>query len=87
MNTTGGTMDKQELEEQIQKYVRANADGKEIITGWVLSLSVKHPAANNSDGYIVENSEGLPYHSQLGLLMAAMDEKKNIILSQVIREE
>jgi hypothetical protein len=78
---------KQELEAQIEKYVRANADGAEIITGWVLSVSVKHPAANNSDGYIVENSAGLPYHSQLGLLMAALDEKKNTVLSQVIKED
>jgi hypothetical protein len=79
-------MTKQELEAEIEKYVRSNAEGEEIITGWVLSISVKHPAANNSDGYIVENSEGLPYHSQLGLLMAALDEKKNIVLSQVVRE-
>lgn len=79
-------MDKQALESQIEKYVRSNAQGGEIITGWVLSVSIKHPAANNSDGYIVENSEGLPYHSQLGLLMAALDEKKNIVLSQIVRE-
>jgi hypothetical protein len=79
-------MDKQEMDDFIQKYVRANADGAEIITGWVLSISVRHPAAENSDGYIVENSEGLPYHSQVGLLTAALDEKKNIVLSQIIRE-
>jgi hypothetical protein len=79
-------MDKDELESQIEKYVRSNADGKEIITGWVLSVSIKHPSANNSDGYIVENSDGLPYHSQLGLLVAALDEKKSAVLSQIIRE-
>jgi hypothetical protein len=79
-------MDKQVLDEFIQKYVRSNADGAEIITGWVLSISVRHPAADNSDGYIVENSDGLPYHSQVGLLTAALDEKKNIVLSQIIRE-
>jgi hypothetical protein len=79
-------MDKQVLDEFIQKYVRSNADGAEIVTGWVLSISVRHPAADNSDGYIVENSDGLPYHSQVGLLTAALDEKKNIVLSQIIRE-
>ena len=79
-------MNNTELEEQIEKYVRSNADGAEIITGWVLSVSVKHPEMNGSDGYIVENSEALPYHSQVGLLTAALDEKKNAILSQVIRE-
>lgn len=79
-------MNNSELEKHIEEYVRSNADGVEIITGWVLSLSVRHPEMNTSDGYIVENSEGLPYHSQIGLLTAALDEKKNIILSQVIRE-
>jgi hypothetical protein len=79
-------MEKSELDEHIERYVRANADGHEIVTGWVLSLSVKHPAIEGSDGYIVETSDGLPYHSQIGLLIAATDEKKNTILSQVIRE-
>ncbi len=40
----------------------------------------------NSDGYIVDNSDGLPYHSQIGLLTASLDEKRNVILSQVINE-
>lgn len=79
-------MDNTELESYIEKYVRANADGAEIITGWVLSVSVKHPSMETSDGYIVENSEGLPYHSQIGLLTAALDEKRNTVLSQVIKE-
>ena len=79
-------MEKTELEKQIEKYIRANADGAEIITGWVLSVSVKHPSMETSDGYIVENSEGLPYHSQIGLLTAAIDEKRNTVLSQVIKE-
>lgn len=80
-------MNKKELEEQIEKYIRANADGVEIVTGWVLSVSAKHPRLSGSDGYIVEHSEGLPYHSQLGLLVSAIDEKKNTILSQVLRED
>jgi len=79
-------MDKQEMDRVIEQYVRDNADGNEIITGWVLCMSVKHPAMNNNDGYIVDSSEGLPYHSQIGLLTASLDEKKNTILSQVIRE-
>jgi len=52
----------------------------------MLSVSVRHPAMENSDGYIVENSDGLPYHSQLGLLTAALDEKRNTILSQTLKE-
>jgi len=79
-------MEKHELDEIIEKYIRANAQGNEIITGWVLCMSVKHPAMGSSDGYIVDNSDGLPYHSQIGLLTASLDEKRNVILSQVINE-
>jgi len=79
-------MDNRELEEQIEKYIRTNAEGSEIITGWVLSVSVKHPRMEKSDGYIVENSDGLPYHSQIGLLTAAIEEKKNAVLSKVLRD-
>jgi len=79
-------LEKSKFDEYIEEYVRDNAEGEEIVTGWVLAVSVNHPGKVNSDGYIVDNSEGLPYHSQLGLLTAAIDEKKNIILSQIIRE-
>jgi hypothetical protein len=50
-------------------------------------MSVRDPAMNNSDGYFVDTSDGLPYHSQLGLMMASMDEKRNTVLSQIINEE
>jgi len=79
-------MDKHELDDSIREYVRRKATGGEIVTGWVLSVSLRHPEIAGSDGYIVDSSSGLPYHSQLGLLMAAMDEKKNIVLSQIINE-
>ena len=79
-------MEKHELDEIIEKYIRANAQGNEIITGWMLCMSVRHPAMGNSDGYIVDNSDGLPYDSQIGLLTASLDEKRNVILSQVINE-
>lgn len=79
-------MDKTKFDQHIEDYIRANAQGGEIVTGWVIAVSVNHPGIANSDGYIIDNSEGLPYHSQLGLLTAAVDEKKNIILSQIIKE-
>jgi len=79
-------LDRKDMDSAVEKYIRANLDGSEIVTGWVLSVSVRHHAMQNSDGYIVENSEGLPYHSQLGLLTAALDEKRNSILSQTLKE-
>jgi len=80
-------MDKQKLDDIIEEYVRSNAGGNEIVTGWVLCMSVRDPAMNNSDGYFVDTSDGLPYHSQLGLMMASMDEKRNTVLSQIVNEE
>jgi len=75
------------MDDSVEKYIRAEATGGEIVTGWVLSVSLRHPEMNNADGYVVEHSEGLPYHSQLGLLMAAMEEKKNTVLAQIVNEE
>lgn len=80
-------MSKAEMDEWVANYVRDNATGEEIVTGWVISISMRHPGMNNADGYVVEHSDGLPYHSQLGLLMAALDEKKNTVLAQIVNEE
>jgi hypothetical protein len=77
---------KRKIEEAIQEYVRAEAGQAEIVTGWVISISLKNSEVPNSDGYVVDQSAGMPYHSQIGLLTAALEEKKNTILSQVIRE-
>ena len=82
----GKQVNKKTMDSAVEEYIRGNLDGSEIVTGWMLSVSVRHPAMENSDGYIVENSEGLPYHSQLGLLTAALDEKRNTILSQTLKE-
>jgi hypothetical protein len=78
-------MTREQLDKTISDLVFKEAKGA-MVTGWVLSISVKHPDVVDGDGYVVEHSEGLPYHSQLGLLMAARNEKENVVLSQVIRE-
>jgi hypothetical protein len=77
-------LEKDKLDEYIQDYVRANADGGEIVTGWVLCASVQHAGVAHSDGYIVDTSSGMPYHTQIGLLTAGLEEKKNIVLSQTL---
>lgn len=75
-----------EFDKAVEQFVHANTGGGEMVTGWVISLSVKHPDRHEADGYVVEHSEGLPYHSQIGLLHAALNEKTNVVLSQVIKE-
>lgn len=84
MNNTDA---KKVFDQAVSEYV-ANAQGHEgeMVTGWVLSLTVKHPNFGNGDGYIVENSDGMPYHSQIGLLHAALNEKTNVVLSNIIKE-
>lgn len=77
---------KTKFDEAVSEYIKSAAGDQEIITGWVLAATVKNPELPNSDGYIVENSSGMPYHSQIGLITATLDEKRNTILSQVIKE-
>jgi hypothetical protein len=78
---------KAQLDSAITDYLRATGDDGAILTGWVLSGSVKHPSAPGSDGYFVEHSAGLPFHSQLGLLMAGLDEKRNRVLINTLNSE
>ena len=75
------------LDDAVRHYVKENGDGSDVVTGWVLTTSVKDPLFPDSDGYITEHSPGLPYHAQLGLLVAAADEKRNIILANILKED
>lgn len=73
------------LDDAIGELVQEGNPGA-IATGWVLSISVKHPTMPRGDGYISVNSEGLPYHSQIGLLHAELEEKNNQILVNTFLE-
>ena len=73
------------LDDAIGELVQEGDPGA-IVTGWVLSISVKHPTMPRGDGYISLNSEGLPYHSQIGLLHAALEEKNKQILVNTFLE-
>ena len=75
------------LDDAVRHYVKEHGDGSDVATGWVLTTSVKHPLFPDSDGYITEHSPGLPYHAQLGLLVAAADEKRNTILANILKED
>ena len=50
-------------------------DSGAMVTGWVLSIRVRHPAMARGDGHKSVDSEGLPCHSQIVLLNAALEEK------------
>lgn len=78
---------KARLEDAIADYVKEEITEGDIVTGWVVGITVRHPQLPNSDGYVVENSQGMPYHSQIGLITAILDEKRNTVLSQIIKGE
>ena len=78
--------EKAQFDRAVQDYIKTAATEQDIVTGWVIGVVVKHPDMPNGDGYIVENSDGMPYHSQIGLITSILDEKRNTILSQVIKE-
>ena len=61
-------------------HLAIGSGGCLCLAGRVFAKSVKHPSLPNSDGYTVDHSSGLPYHSQLGLLEAGLVEKKNLVL-------
>ena len=73
------------LDDAIGEFVGSQDPGA-LVTGWVLSISVKHPTMPSGDGYISLNSEGLPYHSQIGLLHAALEEKNTTILLGALKD-
>ena len=81
-------MTRTELDQIISEYVAKNmsTDGTDIVTGWILCVSVKHPSLPGSDGYVAEHSEGMPYHTQLGLLHAITDEKRGIVMAQIAKD-
>ena len=48
------------LDDAVRHYVKEHGDGSDVVTGWVLTTSVKHPLFPNSDGYITEHSQDSP---------------------------
>jgi len=73
------------LDDAIGDVVQQGDPGA-IVTGWVMSVSVKHQNMPQGDGYIYFHSEALPHHSQIGLLQTALDDKSNTILVNTLLE-
>ena len=73
------------LDDTIGEVVQQGDPGA-IVTGWVISVSVKHQNRPQGDGYIYLHSEALPHHSQIGLLQTALDDKSNTLLVNTLLE-
>lgn len=79
-------MSKKSIENAINDYVRGESKGKSFPTGWVIVASLAPPAGDtgSGDSYLTLSSEGLPVHTQLGLLELAQADVKNMSLISMI---
>lgn len=75
-------MSKKSIETAINDYVRSEMKGATFQTGWILCVSLAPPSGDNGvvDSYMTISSEGLPAHTQLGLLQIAEWDMRNMSL-------
>lgn len=67
------------IDEAINEYVKATTVPGAFVTGFFVVASMSSPEhdVGNNDGYVTIPSDGLPYHSQIGLLHLALQDKQN----------
>lgn len=76
------------LDAAIGDHIRESAESMTLFpTGWVLiaSVSSMQHDAEMSDGYMTFTSDGLPHHSNIGLLEVAMEDRRNAGLLSAIQ--
>ena len=74
-----------ELNDAMSKYVNDD-ENNFIVTGWltVMSVSSINDLDGSNDGYLVVSSDGLPHHTQIGLLEVASNDIRNTALIATI---
>ena len=81
-------MNKKTIDKALSDYVRKETKGKSFPTGWVVVASLAPPAGNTGQGdsYLTLSSDGLPMHTQMGLLeLAQIDGRNMSMLSSIIQ--
>jgi len=68
------------LETAISDYIKSYAEDGTFVTGWVSVVALSSPTSdqNGSSNYAIVTSEGLPYHTEVGLLKVALDDKQSL---------
>ncbi len=66
------------IDDAINTHVKTNRTKSSIVTGWIVIASVSDVENADRDGYIMQASQSLPHHTQIGLLNMALDDKRNI---------
>ena len=73
------------IDNAINTHVKTNRTKGSIVTGWIVIASVSDVENADRDGYIMQSSQSLPHHTQVGLLSMALDDKRNLGLVSTIR--
>lgn len=73
------------IDDSINNHVKINRTKSSIVTGWIVIASVSDVENADRDGYIMQASQSLPHHTQLGLLNMAIEDKKNMSMIATIK--
>lgn len=73
------------IDQSISDHIKSNRTRTSIVTGWIVIASVSDIENEDRDGYILQASDRLPHHTQLGLLSMALEDKKNISMLATIK--
>jgi hypothetical protein len=79
-------VNKKTIDKALSDYIRRETEGKSFPTGWVLVASLAPPNGDTgrSDSYITLSSDGLPVHTQMGLMELAQADMKNLSMLSII---
>lgn len=74
------------LDNAIDAHVKNTNEDGVFVTGWMIVASLSSPSHDigSSDGYITYTSDGMPHHSQIGLLNIALDDRRNVSMLSTI---
>jgi hypothetical protein len=73
------------IDDAINMHVKTNRSKSSIVTGWIVIASLSDVESADRDGYIMQSSQSLPHHTQVGLLNMALDDKRNIGILSTLR--
>lgn len=73
------------IDDSINTHIKERRGKSSIVTGWIVIASISDVQSPNKDGYILQASESLPHHTQVGLLSMALDDKRNIGIVSTLR--
>jgi hypothetical protein len=74
------------LDKAVDEHVKNTNEDGVFVTGWLIVASLSSPSHDigSSDGYITYTSDGMPHHSQIGLLNIALDDRRNVSMLSTI---